>query len=342
MSSVDPWRHVDVDDDLAADFLAGTVEAVLEAGGWIHPSARFVVRDGHGRVECEAPAGEPLLRVPRSAFVRIGRVRWTDDAEVLAFDEIPSEFDGAEVQLLLMQTAFHNACRKIPRLVATHPALTHDLPPELITSVRVFRPGFRRRQPTPAGLFWSNRVFRLPLDGGSPPEPVAIPLIDLLDHDHRGATGTWTADAFSVDSARPIGEHECRLDYGLRRDAIGMAVVYGFVADDSAVAHSAPLSIDVADIGHVTVEGRGRRRDGTLLPSAVRRAGEGLVISHVTFGDGEPSPDVPTAAITAIAQANLELLNDLSQAAARSDAPAAAILGQAAQVQSRVIRAAMG
>jgi len=91
----DPWRHVEADDDLVADLLAGSLESVVDLGGWIHPSARLVVRDGQATVECDAEAEELLLRIPVSAMVRIGRVPWTSSRQELGFDAVPDEFGPA-------------------------------------------------------------------------------------------------------------------------------------------------------------------------------------------------------------------------------------------------------
>lgn len=229
MTAVNAWRHVDADDDLAADFLAGMVETVIEAGGWIHPSARFVVREGDAHVECEAPEGELLLRVPREAFVRVDRVAWSDSPDALEFGAIPEAFADHEVQLLLLETAFLNACTKLPRLVASHPVLAPDLADEVVAAVQAVQPEFRQRAMSPADVLWSTRAFRLPLAGDGSTERAAVPLVDLLDHDGRGATGVWHGDAFTVDVCRPTGSADCRLDYGHDRDEIDMAIVYGFV-----------------------------------------------------------------------------------------------------------------
>lgn len=235
----DPWRHVDADDDLVADLLAGTVEAVVDVGGWIHPQVRFVVSDGQTHVECDAPEGEPLLRVPTEAFIRVDRVQWSDSADSLEFAGIPGGFTSTQVELLVLQTAFHNACGKMPWITRTHPMLA-DLTDEAVASVRAIQPGFRSHVMTPTEVFWSTRAFRMAVDEAEPSEKVVVPLVDLLDHDHRGATGTWTGDAFEVAITQPLGTAECRLDYGHDRDVIEMAIVYGFVDEGCPRAHSAP------------------------------------------------------------------------------------------------------
>jgi hypothetical protein len=352
---IDPWRFVDADDDLVSDLLAGSIEAVLDLGGWIHPAARFVGEAGQLSVQCPAEDGEPLIRLPREAFVRIGRVGWTADRDSLAFEAMPDEFPGPERELLILQIALHNACAKIPWLARTHPVLATDLTPGVIAAVRAFRPSFRLRQPSPASLFWSNRAFRLPATDSGPAEPLALPLVDLLNHDHRGATGTWTGTGFEVAVARVPGSDECLLDYGFERDAIGMAVVYGFADRTASVAHSAPLAVDVPGVGHVRVLARGRTRTAELLPPVAARDGDGTTISHLTYRPGGRAALVgsvvtatgwPEAAcadvVRSVAAANTDLAERLIASAHGGPTSAAgSILREAAERQRGVLSAGL-
>jgi hypothetical protein len=351
----DPWRHVESDDALVADFLAATVEAVTDAGGWLHPDARIVERHGELSLVGAAADGEPLVRLTRSAMVRVGRVTWADSVDRLESLDVPDGIFGAELELLILQTALHNACGKIPRLASDHPLLAPDLPLEVIDAVRVFRPSFRLRQPSPASLLWSTRAFRLDLDGSGTPEPVALPIVDLLNHDHRGGRGTWTGESFDIRASHPTTTDECFLDYGLERDPIGMAVVYGFADVTSNVAHSAPLMVEVPGVGHVRLAAKGRARSGELLAPLVRADGDGTVISHLTFRPGQVeslaedlrmasgwSAEQCASVVDAVAEANVERLDDLAAAAMASadSSPAARVLRDAALRQRWVVLSA--
>lgn len=331
---------IDADDAVVADLLAATLELISEAGGWVHPEVRIIERQGQMSISCGIPDAGPIVHLPRSAFVRIGRVAWTNDDDRLAFDGFPTDLDDLELELLLVQTALHNQCGKVPWLVSTHPVLAADLSPSLIDAVRAFRPSFRRRQPTPASLLWSTRTFRLPVVEGEPPEPVALPIIDLLNHHPGGATGQLGRDGFTVTAAQPFGSQECSLDYGLERDAIGMAVVYGFADLASTCAHSAPLTLDVPDVGEVQVAAVGRAADGRLLPPVVREQDGVIHVSHLTFRpdrrDDLPQL-VPPAIIDAVAERNLALLATLRHEALASGGPAAQVLADAADRQTEVI-----
>lgn len=235
---IDPWRHIDGDDAIVVDLLAATVEIVLELEGWLHPELRIVARDGHLRIDCGADEDEPVIFLPIEAYVRVGRVGWSDSRDRLEVTEVPDEFGVVERELLMLQTALHSQCEKVPWLVATHPVLADDLDASVVAAVRALRPDFRTQPTTPAGVLWSTRCLRLPPAGSSLPEPVALPIVDLLNHDCRGATGVSGPDGFAVRAGHATGTVECFLDYGLQRTALDLAVDYGFV-DRTAIGRGA-------------------------------------------------------------------------------------------------------
>lgn len=345
LPSFDPWRHVDADDDLVADFLAGSLETVIEAGGWIHPGARLVVQGGHGRVMCEGDPGQPLLSVPREAIVRIAQADWGVDSDGLVLLRAPQDASDVERELLLLQVAFHNSRGALPALIRTHPVLATDLTLSCIAAVRALVPAFRAEPVTPVDVFWGTRAFRLPVGVDTSVEPAAVPLIDLLDHHVGGATPDWTGSGFRVDVSRPSDGAECFLDYGMTRDALEMAVVYGFVDTSARIARSAPVIVEVPGLGVVTVSGDGRTESGTTVPPMVTTSGEGVRVSHVVFDpeshrDADaPEGRLPVEALTAIAEENLRLLQELRAACPAT--PAGEVLSAAAALQAGVITAAL-
>ena len=72
---------IDSSDPLVADLLAGTIELTREAGGYVAPSTVFIERAGQLSIESSAPDGEPLLRIPRAAFVRVDGVAFCADGD---------------------------------------------------------------------------------------------------------------------------------------------------------------------------------------------------------------------------------------------------------------------
>ena len=226
---------VDAESPLVADLLAGTLEIIREAGGFIVPATRLIERDGQLSLESSADDGSPMLRIPRECFVRVDRVTWAEQEGRMVIVEVPDEFSDIETEMLYLQVALHNACGKIEWMQRTHPSLDPNLPDDLVDAVRTLIPSFRNPMMAATDVLWANRCFRIPMVEGEAPERVLIPVVDLLNHHSMGATGDWTGEDFEVVTKKPFGTSECALNYGMNRNALEMAVVYGF-ADEAAPA----------------------------------------------------------------------------------------------------------
>lgn len=275
-----PW--VDAEDPIVADLLLGTIELMLQSGGWVHAGARFVERSGQLSVHLAADDDRPLLQIPREAFVRVDAVTWDHDADRLEILDLPDDVGDVELPMLYLQTALHNQCAKLPWLRTAHPAVA-ALPDRVVDAAVRIEPGFRRTTMSTTDLLFSNRCFRLPLAGAGEPQRVLIPLVDLLNHHSTGATAQWDGRTFSVMPSRSLGTTQCALDYGLGRDALEMALVYGFVDDSVTWVHSAPIDTSVDGVGRVIVTREQRLADGTLAPMLVEHASHATRINRITF-----------------------------------------------------------
>ena len=229
---------IDADDPLVADLLAGTIELVRAAGGFIAPTTRILERDGQLSIESSAAEGEPLLRIPREAFVRVDRVVWSQDGDRIVIEQVPDDCGDVEWEMLYLQVALHNACGKVAWMRRTHPSLDPGLPENLVEAVRSVVPSFRNPEMNPIDLLWANRCFRMPMHPTATAERVLVPIVDLLNHHAGGAIGGWDGESFNVATALAFGTQECALDYGMDRDALEMAIVYGF-ADTTADSRAA-------------------------------------------------------------------------------------------------------
>jgi len=220
---------VDADSPLVADLMAGTLEVIREAGGYVAPSTRLIERDGQLSITSTAEDAVPMLRIPRECFVRVDRVTWAEQDDRMVIVDVPDEFGDIETELLYLQVALHNACDKLAWMRRTHPALDPELPDDLVREIQSLIPSFRNPVMAATDVLWANRCFRIPLAEGGQPERVLIPLVDLLNHHRDGAVADWTGESFEIETRKPFGTNECALDYGMNRDALEMAVVYGFL-----------------------------------------------------------------------------------------------------------------
>ena len=258
---------LDSDDPVTTDLLGGLLELLADGGGWFHPGARLVARDGQLSVHASAEPGELLVRIPAELLVRVGRVDWSVRDGFLVPAAIGPEIDGLELEALFVLIGLLNQSGKIPQLLDTHPLLADDLPSHVIDAVSALRPSFGSARPDPVSLLWSTRCFRMSYDGGAA-EPVAVPILELLNHHSRGAIAEPANGGFAVP-AQVLHDDECFLDYGRDRDAISLAILYGFADTSARCAHSAPIHIEVPGVGEVVVLARGRDKNGELQPMNV-------------------------------------------------------------------------
>ena len=235
---------IDSGDPLVADLLAGTFELIRDAGGYVAPSTIIIERAGQLSIESSALDGDALLRIPRAAFIRVDRVTFSLDHDRIVIAQVPEDCGELEWELLYLQVALHNACDKLAWMRRTHPSLDPGLPVDLIEAVRRAVPSFRSPQMDAVDLLWANRCFRIPLTDQGSSERVLIPLVDLLNHHAEGAVGDWNGEAFEVAARLPFGTAQCALDYGMDRDPLEMAIVYGFIDPSTEITDGRSYDID--------------------------------------------------------------------------------------------------
>jgi hypothetical protein len=276
-------RFIDSDDALVADLLASTLELIAEVGGWVAPGTRLISREGQLSVSSQTETGSPLFHIPRESFVRVDEVTWDASHERLEILSAPDHFGDIEMEMLYLQVALHNHTQKLPWLTTSHPWLATGLPQPVINAVRQVLPTFRKTDMSAKDTLWANRCFKISLDSNSPVQRLLIPLVDLLNHHSQGATGSWMGSAFDVPVSKPFGTDECFLNYGMDRDALEMAAVYGFADSSSTIANSAPLTIEVPNIGLLRVLSDGRDSTGMNLRQTIVSTPEQITLSHWTF-----------------------------------------------------------
>jgi hypothetical protein len=192
---------------------------------------------------------------------------------------------------LLLHVALYNATGKIPWLMANHPRAALRDHPEIVAAICGVRPGFGDHWRPPAETFLSTRTFRLnPVDDdprGSETR-VLLPLVDLLNHHRDGARLTLDERAMTVANAHPLSGDECFAHYGGRRDVLDLALQYGYVDRHTAIARSAPVKVEIREIGEVRVKTASQRRNHPMDPPRIEVTERGLVLSHLTFHARHP------------------------------------------------------
>ncbi len=228
--------------------------------------------------------------------------------------------------MLYIQAALHNQADRLAWIEQTHPAVA-TLSDDIVAALRDLVPGFRATPMSPRDVLFADRCLRVDLNDGHGVQRVLVPVLDLVNHHAGGATPQWDGESFALDLRRPFGTSECALDYGLDRDALELAAVYGFADPNAHVAHLPHVTADVPGIGAVSVRGEGRRPSGDFAPLTVRDGDAGIEISHLTF--------------SAEASAQRRLVDELTGMTGWDAATARSVLrkvGIAAQGRTRAFR----
>jgi hypothetical protein len=311
------------DDPIVADLLASTLELVGDAGGWLHPDSRLVCREGQFALECDGSLHEPLLHIPREALVRVDAVTWDEDMSALRVDSVPDDIGDVELALLYVQSALHNQVDRLTWIERTHPAVA-PLAEDVIQQLRTLVPGFRATLISPRDVLFADRCLQVDLNDGRGTQRVLVPILDLLNHHPAGARADWDGSAFTVSVQRPFGSTECALDYGMDRDALELAAIYGFADETATVAHLPQESCTVAGVGTMRLLAPGRDASGGWPPVEVITDDDGWTISHLSFSTDQ--------------RRMLDLVDEVA-AAAQSDADTSrsvlAALGREALARTR-------
>ena len=321
-----------------------------------------------------APTGSPLFHVPGELLIPIDGAVWSDRVDALELVEAPPNLTPAQRDLLDLHVALYNALGKVPWARGHQPdiALRPDEP--LLRAIRAIRPQLAWVDEPVGAAFISTRTLgvkpRGP-DGLADPSlverSVLMPLIDAMNHHPRGARLSLSATGMEVGAWRPTGSSECFANYGPRKDVLGLALHYGFLEPEPIRARSAPIDIEVADVGRVSVLATSVRSQHRLGPPTVSATADGIALSHVTFDRDRPEGFGVVVGMTVrsmalrqgipprraqgaaheatgkLAAGNLVLLKRLAESASgASKGHAAELVRQAAQLQAGVVRHAAG
>jgi hypothetical protein len=128
--------------------------------------------------------------MPTPLLVPIEAARWGDGATALELLTPPETASPVQRQLLELHAALYNATDKLRWWSTQHPARLVERCPAVAEALLPLKPGHGEGplKPTAAERFLATRSFGWraePVD--DPKQTVLMPLIDLLNHHHRGA-----------------------------------------------------------------------------------------------------------------------------------------------------------
>jgi hypothetical protein len=333
-------------------------------GAHWHPELLVEVRDGCLRLLAPKGTSGALITMPTELLVPIGGARWAESTQQLQLLEPPPGLSAVQNELLQLHIALYNATAKMVWWSEHHPARLVETSAAVAEAMASIKPAHRRKpdERSAAEGFLATRCF----GWNQNPEldervQVLLPLIDLLNHHHCGAPLRIRDGTMRIQAAQ-AGGRECFAHYGLRRDVLNLALHYGYCDRSTPFAHCAPLEVAVDGVGVIRVKHqRWRTPVHRFDPPRVTLETDGLSISHLCWDLEHPGrvstmltlalqgslkrrghTDQGAAqwveqGLQAVAAANLNLLDQLRDAADASVHPGGAILAQAAQRQAMII-----
>lgn len=348
------------DNPKVVDLLRDIAGIVRGEGAEVNPAAIIVEENGDLWVEAPRSATPTaLFSMPPGvlAEVGLGTWQWLDDDLRVSTSEAA---DAVKADLLSAHCALYNATGKGRWFRAHHPrALLADTP-EITSIVEQIKPDFTPDSSADGYLRTRVLGIRDPTKEG-PSDSVLMPLIDNLNN-HPDGAAFRRSQGISVNVSQPTGTRECFAMYGQRRnDTLGLALSYGYLDTARGEAMSAPVHIEVAGLGEVTVGYSAGSRISPLDPPRLQRGGTGLHLSHLTFHHNEPQRllvplhmmltalgtkgNVEARAqslATAVAIANITLLDSLESALSSTQKSGFGVLRAAVTAQRAIIRSGSG
>ena len=336
-------------------------------GAQWHPKLQVEVDQGGMRLLAPPETTGPLISMPTDLLVPIAGAEWTSSPDALQLLESPAAATPVQRELLQLHAELYNATGKLHWWSNRHPARLSENSREVAASLELLKPGHRAQpERSAAEGFLATRSF------GWRPNPeqqqrhtVLMPLIDLLNHHHKGAPYRIIDGAMQI-KAKQAGERECFAHYGHRRDVLDLALHYGHCDLSTPFAHSAPLEIAVEGLGYIRVENQGQRAPAHPFdPPRVILDPDGLRLSHLCCDQAHPERvqtmlrlalqahlkrrgyddalalQIANSGLGAIGEANVLLLKQLAAAAQPSSHPGGATLAAAAGRQASIIAAVM-
>jgi hypothetical protein len=366
-----PSQLVKSDSPVVRRVLTEIAAIACREGATVHPGARLVETRGNLSVHFERPGGESsrnLFEIPRELLIPLDNLNWSDRTDRFVLSGAPGGLTMVQERLLALHIELYNATHKLAWWVNEHPRrlLLDDGP--VRQAVHELRPGLELpAEEMPAAGFLETRAYWTRAGDGRY-TPVLMPLIDLLNHHHRGAPLELDGFAMRAAVSQPASGTECFGHYGGRRDVLGLALYLGHLDRATPFAHSGPMRFRSPELGEVALLAEGRQPAHPTDPPEVVVKEDGIKISHLCCNLEHPgraravlrlalvraarlrglgmqeAEAAGQRTIADIAAGNRERLVRLASAcgSAVSTRPAAKTLMLAARRQAHIIQAVIG
>jgi hypothetical protein len=146
-----------------------------------------------------------LITMPTELLVPIAGARWGVSTDELTLLEPPPCASAVQEELLQLHIALYNATGKLCWWSQQHPAGLVEASAAVADALAPLKPAHRRepKERSAAEGFLATRSFGWkPNPDQGDRVPVLMPLIDLLNHHHRGAPFRMSGGAMRIQAAQ--------------------------------------------------------------------------------------------------------------------------------------------
>lgn len=350
----------DCDSPQVRQLLGDIAAAVVAHGGFFASGLtireRSGVLSGHRDPDTNRQHAQgPLIVLPAKVLPPVAKGEWEFVDEALHV-RVAATADPLTQSLLESMAHLFTLTGKPAWYLRSHPRGALAEASETVAAIRRLRPGFTT-DPSPEG-FLATRVYSAGPESGI--ESVLLPIADSLNHHRGGAPLRFISGALRVQERHPEHDSQCFVAYGgLRRDPLDLALGYAFVYEHGDTARSAPVQVEVAGLGTVSIGIKPNKARSVLDPPTATRTPSGLQLSHLTYQANDPArTTVPVRMVLQslgvtnvdrttqlllgeVADANAQLLAEL-RATLNGQTDVEVLLSDASSVQMRVLRDFVG
>lgn len=269
------------------------LESLLtQNGAWFHPSLQAVCENGSLSLSIDGPlsTGAPVIKMPQKLLVPAQELNVTLKGDTFSTDPDSTHVTPLQADIGKRMMELYNLTGKAAAHKKDYIWITYRDHPELLDTLMTARtinkhiqekqsflhklPGTRSEDDFIGWSFLHTRVLGQKLQDSDKKQQVLMPIIDFLNHDHRGGPFGFRNDengkAFmQIMNYQPFMESsECYVIYGFY-DTLDTVISYGFPDVYAPYVRSCPVDVTIDGYGILRVKSLTGARHEKDLPQQV-------------------------------------------------------------------------
>ncbi len=236
----------------------------------------IILKESGGDLTIEAPPSDkrqPLIRVHHDSLAPVEKFKLSIVNDEFVIKSHEPDIPPQAVKIMETILELYNLTKKVPQHIKTSPWIFLMDKPEILALVKRGRNvgnilhfeqlmSEGKREELIIDSFLRTRTLGYRNKRDTEPTIVLMPIIDFMNHHHRGAYfqggAEFEENYLSIGRSPPLSEdrgynpNECFAYYG-PYDSLDTWLNYGYVDQDPPFTRSVPLDIDLQDLGILRV-----------------------------------------------------------------------------------------